>query len=313
MKISDLNYTALDTETAFRLKAETEDGEPLNDLIEFGLVHASTKDDPRKVFRGVDREGAPCPSPKDPIVTYDNCVWGMCAPTAPITPESSATNNITDRDLVGFPGSDGIMASVAEAIRDKVVVIHNAEFDWGVLAAEAERTGVELRPMVVIDSLPIAQTLMPERAKHTLSVLGYAVGAPRVTAHRAVQDAAKLAVVFNALVERFLEEGGRDDLGDLLDVVVRHRASQVEPFDVIPFGKHRGVSLNEVPMGYMEWWFRKGQEEGKEPFYRADYSFAHELSRRKCPVVSEARLGEMKAACAKPITWPHLLPARPER
>lgn len=310
MKLTNLEFLALDTETASRVASETDDKKSIDELIEIGMVAANTGDSFQTVAARSDLDLNNGPRPGFQIVANDKVFWAMCKSVFPITPECSAIHDIRNEDIAGMAGSEVIMKSFADRIRGKVLVIHNAGFDWRVLIEAAAKAGVKLEPLVILDTWPVFVRIFKERRQHKLSVLKHALNIPNLKAHRAVQDSGVLAMVFNATVQRWLREGGVDDLNAFLDMVLAENEKKAEPFDVIPFGKHRDKKLADVPMDYLTWWLGKTPDPDKEPFYKADYSFAMEFLRRggKGYGVTQEKIDALRVKCSEPIPWPHRLP-----
>ncbi|MCL6443599.1 MAG: DUF3820 family protein [Alicyclobacillus sp.] len=162
-------------------------------------------------------------------------------PLCPIPPEASAVHHITDHDVADKPTLHEVWPKVMELIDGAVLVAHHAEFDRGVLP----ETG---RPWLC--SRRFANHLWPDAPNHKNQTLRYwlgidiDVGLP----HRAAGDAVVTAHVFQRELATYLARGHEDDLAALFDFV----ASPVQ-VRTMPFGRHRGQPLSEVPIDYLHW------------------------------------------------------------
>jgi DNA polymerase III epsilon subunit-like protein len=296
MKLSDLQYVSIDTETCWDIETDSD-----NELVEYGAIETSADTSVLELSRIT----CPHPKPSDPIWRFRNATWGLCKPKRYMTPEISSAHDINMREVERFPGVEAIFEKVAESINDKVVVIYNAWFDWEVLKRHSDELGIPIRPRLVLDALPLARKLFPERKKHKLSVMKHAFDIPIFGSHRALHDAYTLALVFNEFVRFFIKNGGNDDVKEFTDIIIKDNEESSGPFDIIPFGKHKGKKMSEVDSGYLFWWVDKRVPEG-EPFHRADYSFYNELyirGEKKDKLILE----DLKRKCVRQIPWPHTL------
>jgi len=180
----------------------------------------------------------------EPQIVYS----ALVDPGCPIPPEASAVHHITDRDVAGKPRLFQVWPKVLGYIGDAILVAHNAEFDRGMLP----ETG---RPWIC--SKRLAQHLWRDAPKHSNQVLRYwlgidvEVGQP----HRALGDAIVTAHVFQRELRAYLEAGYPDDVDELI-------AFAESPIEVqtMPFGKHKGMPLKDVPLDYLDWALRNLQD-----------------------------------------------------
>ncbi|SFU81749.1 putative quorum-sensing-regulated virulence factor [Alicyclobacillus macrosporangiidus] len=162
-------------------------------------------------------------------------------PGCSIPPEASAVHHITDRDVADKPALEAVWPQVLELVEGAVLVAHNAEFDRSMLP----ETG---RPWLC--SKRFAQHLWPDAPNFQNQTLRYwlgidiDVGLP----HRAMGDAVVTAHVFQRELAAYLARGYEDDPAALFNFV----AGPVE-VRTMPFGKHRGQLLEEVPRDYLNW------------------------------------------------------------
>ncbi len=120
---------------------------------------------------------------------------------------------ITDAMLEGAPTIEQILPKFVEFVGDRVLVAHNADFDTGFIRAACERLGIAYN-FTSVDTLVLAQNLMPELSKHKLDIVANALSLPEFNHHRAADDAVICGLIMVKLCQR-LEE---------LDV---HRVQQI--------------------------------------------------------------------------------------
>lgn len=153
------------------------------------------------------------------------------APT-PITCSASGVNGVRDEDLVNEPTIDQIPFPDG----DIVIIGHNVSFDYPLVEPYMNIVGQ-------ICTLILARRLLPDAPDYRLGTLSCYCGLPRQLNHRALGDV-------------------RDCLG-LLDFMMReHRMNLQEVYDYVntpmrlktmPFGKHKGLPIEQVPLGYIQW------------------------------------------------------------
>ena len=163
-------------------------------------------------------------------------------------------HHLVAQDLVGCKTAQRLEPRYeGEVARADYVVGHNlADFDLPILRrampeAFSEQLGIDAK---VIDTLHLARRAWPDIASRSLQALRYrfALPASRGSAHHALFDA-KLC---GRLLELLLT--GRK-LGP--DVATFAAAAKLwrQPLQlkVMPFGKHKGKALAQVPASYWQW------------------------------------------------------------
>ena len=94
------------------------------------------------------------------------------------------------RNAQGCPlaerGADGLFL---EFVDGRPLAAHNAEFDIGFIRAGCRQVGLEFAPTYV-DSLILAQNLLPDLSKHKLDIVAERLDLPAFNHHRASDDAA---------------------------------------------------------------------------------------------------------------------------
>ena len=120
---------------------------------------------------------------------------------------------ITDEDLVGAPTEREALERFLAFASDAPLVGHNVIFDMGFLYEAAKRCGIEI-PNASVDTLPLAQNLLPKLSKYKLDVVASFLRLPDFRHHRASDDAKTTAQVLLRLFE-MVKEKGAASLADL--------------------------------------------------------------------------------------------------
>ena len=110
-------------------------------------------------------------------------------PGRPLTREITQLTGITDEMLEGAPSQEEAVNAFLDFVGDRPLAAHNAEFDMGFIGEACRRMG---RPFenTSLDSLILAQNLLPELGKHKLDIVANHLNLPAFNHHRAYDDAA---------------------------------------------------------------------------------------------------------------------------
>jgi DNA polymerase-3 subunit epsilon len=164
-------------------------------------------------------------------------------PEMPIPPEATAIHKITD-EMVSTAST---FKEVGQAFIDfcdgeVVLIAHNNDaFDKLFLEAEFKRAGLTMPAWPFIDSLKWARKYRNDLPRHTLQSLREVFGFPANQAHRALDDVIVLQQVFSSLID------------DLPMETVLELMSKPTLLNRMPFGKHQGKALEEIPKDYVRW------------------------------------------------------------
>lgn len=121
-------------------------------------------------------------------------------PQIPIPAKVTQITGITDRDVKGKPTIDKALPKFYAFCGHDTWIGHNIRrFDLPVIAREAERAGVGMPDVSFYDTLEVSQTLLPQLDRHRLLDLIRYFGIARTERHRAADDAAQAAQVFERL------------------------------------------------------------------------------------------------------------------
>ena len=166
-------------------------------------------------------------------------------PGREIPATASAVHHITAGHVQGAPRLEILQPQLSAMCQDAVVVAHNAAFDLAFLPFLAQRP--------VLCSMRLAMRVVPEAPNYKNQVLRYHLGVDaefgkEPLAHRALGDAQITSRVLAVCLERYLAEGGSDDIVALLEEVAAPRR-----LTALNFGRYRGVAIAHVPTDYLRW------------------------------------------------------------
>ena len=126
---------------------------------------------------------------------------------------------IKDSDVAGAPSEAEAMRAFLDFCGGRPLIAHNAAFDTGFMSAACERSGIEFNP-VVIDTLVLAQRLLPELRRHKLDIVSKHLGLPEFNHHRAFDDAEVVARMMEKFIP-MLRSHGAEKLSDVNEAVSR--------------------------------------------------------------------------------------------
>ncbi len=175
-------------------------------------------------------------------------------PGCPIPAEVTQITKITDEMVKDAPPFKDIIPSFLEFCSGDVVLIaHNNDgFDKLFLEAEFGWAGIEMPKWHYIDSLKWSRKYRSDLPRHSLQFLREAYGIEANQAHRALDDVIVLHKVFSRMID------------DLQLHTVIELLTQNSSIVRMPFGKHAGKPLGEVPKEYVRWLAENGALDKKE-------------------------------------------------
>ncbi len=175
---------------------------------------------------------------------YENRTFEkLINPGMPIPAEASAIHNITNEMVAEAPSFAQIGLEFVEFCQgDTVLIAHNNDnFDVHFLRNEYARHGLEMPAWKFIDSLKWARRYRADLPRHTLQSLRELFDIPANNAHRALDDVIVLEKVFSNLID------------DLSIAQVYSLLNKPRVIQHMPFGKHQGQPLKQVPKSYLAW------------------------------------------------------------
>ncbi len=169
-------------------------------------------------------------------------------PGMPIPPEASAIHGITDAMVEKAGSFKEVGQAFIDFCRpDAVLIAHNNDaFDKLFLENECRRAGLILPPWKYVDTLKWARKYRSDLPRHTLQNLREVYGIPPNQAHRALDDVMVLHRMFSQMAD------------DLSIETILSLLQQTQKLTRMPFGKHQGKALAEVPRDYVRWMASSG-------------------------------------------------------
>lgn len=165
-------------------------------------------------------------------------------PEMPIPADASGVHHICDADVADEPTLDqveqGFWAPFFQA--GTVVIGHNVKYDLQVAK--------DVLPpnLPFIDTLQLAKRYLPDAPNHKLGTLMYYCKLRvRKNTHSAVDD----CMICLDLLKHIMTVSGKT-VHDLIDI-----SSQPLIVRVMPFGKHKGLKMEDVPTDYLKWMLRE--------------------------------------------------------
>lgn len=169
-------------------------------------------------------------------------------PGMPIPPEASSIHHITDDMVASSPSFLEVgQAFIDFCGPDAVLIAHNNDgFDRHFLDQECKRNQLSLPAWPQVDSLKWSRKYRPDLPRHSLQFLREVYGIPPNQAHRALDDVIVLHNIFSQMI---------DDLP--IETVIELLSSSVQ-ITKMPFGKHQGTPLSQIPKSYVKWLSQSG-------------------------------------------------------
>lgn len=197
-----------------------------------------------------DTETTGIKSEKDFIVelaaydpTLDRTFEMLINPGCPIPKEASAVHKITDDMVANAPSfADAGKEFIEFCTGDVVLIAHNNDsFDYHFLKKEFSRHQLTMPSWTFFDTLKWARRYRPDLPRHSLQFLREVYQIAENNAHRALDDVMVLYKVFTHLLDDL-------DIETACTLLTKPRSLQH-----MPFGKHQGKLLKEIPRDYVQW------------------------------------------------------------
>lgn len=169
-------------------------------------------------------------------------------PKVPIPEEATRIHHISDDMVKDAPDFKTVAEEFLQFCEgDVVLVAHNGDsFDIPFLQFEFKTNGLTLPTYPSVDTLKWARKYRPDLPKHSLQFLREVFQIPANQAHRALDDVMVLHEVFSLMID------------DLSFETILECLSRKKVLDRMPFGKHQGKSLKDVPSTYVDWLHKNG-------------------------------------------------------
>lgn len=202
----------------------------------------------RPIFYDTETTGTR--SDKDRVVelaaydpTFGRTFEMLVNPGCPIPKEASSVHRITDEMVMNALSFSEVGRQFIEFCSGEVVLIahNNDSFDYHFLKNEFARHSLTMPSWKFFDTLKWARRYRPDLPRHSLQFLREAYNIPENNAHRALDDVIVLHQVYCYLT-------------DDIDIETAHALiNKPRLLQHMPFGKHQGKLLKEIPKDYVQW------------------------------------------------------------
>ena len=162
-------------------------------------------------------------------------------PNRRLTPEIIGLTGITDAMLADAPQLKEALTAFLRFVNGRPLAAHNAEFDISFIRAGCRKVGLDFDPTYV-DSLILAQNLLPELGKYKLDIVAEHLDLPAFNHHRASDDAAMVGYMLIPFFKKMERELGIHSLqqinGEMLKLRPRGSKSRF-PKHIIILAKNK--------------------------------------------------------------------------
>lgn len=131
-------------------------------------------------------------------------------PERPIPAMIVSLTGISDSMVRQAPRFQEVAPRVAEVLRGRVFVAHNARFDWGFLCAEMNRATGRTLAGRQLCTVRLARKILPELPSRSLGALAHYFGLTIEARHRALDDAVATAHVLIRFIEALRDQDVQD-------------------------------------------------------------------------------------------------------
>jgi len=166
-------------------------------------------------------------------------VTSLIDPQIPIEPGAQKVHGISSEMLAGMPTlEEFLQGEHADKFADEhvLVVAHNAAFDLPMFAPFCKKA-------TSLCTMRLAQALYPTAENHKLQTLASMFAVEVEPTHRAMADVGACFELLRTIAKK--EDKSIDEL-----LVV---ASYTSPESLMPFGKHKGKMIKDLPSDYVAW------------------------------------------------------------
>ena len=163
-------------------------------------------------------------------------------PQMQIHPRAMEVHKITNEFLKDKPDTKTILGKFLDFCGDNSYLIahNNNGFDKLFLVSELKRNGLEVPKFKYIDTLQLARRRYPALESHTLDVLRDICQLSKENSHDAKKDTQDLFEVYCKLKDEKTDD----------EIYQELKSNTIEK---MPFGKHKGTLIQNVPNDYIKW------------------------------------------------------------
>ena len=149
---------------------------------------------------------------------------------------------ITQDMLLDAPDISQALPEFLKFVGDRVLVAHNSDFDTGFIRAECQRQGIAYT-LTAVDTLVLAQNLMPHLNRHKLDIVANALSLPDFNHHRAADDAAICGLIMDRFLKKMEQELEIKDLQSVNPAMtklrIKGRVTERQARHIILFAKNQ--------------------------------------------------------------------------
>ncbi len=149
---------------------------------------------------------------------------------------------ITQDMLLDAPDISQALPEFLKFVGDRVLVAHNSDFDTGFIRAECQRQGIAYT-LTAVDTLVLAQNLMPHLNRHKLDIVANALSLPDFNHHRAADDAAICGLIMDRFLKKMEQELEIKDLQSVNPTMtklrIKGRVTERQARHIILFAKNQ--------------------------------------------------------------------------
>ena len=138
-------------------------------------------------------------------------------PEMPIPQKSTEITGITDEMVKGAPKEKEAVEAFLAFAGNRLLIAHNANFDCGFIRVACDRNGLPFTN-TYLDTLALSRFLNTDLKKHTLDALAAYYQLGDFNHHRASDDAAMLAAIVFAMIDR-MQKDGISDFGSMVSAM----------------------------------------------------------------------------------------------
>ena len=188
----------------------------VNDVDDRIVVHGNREQPLTGAFVAFDLETTGLSAQNDVITEIGAVIYqngeildrfqSFVNPHRPLSQKIIDLTGITDEMLADAPDESDIIPEFLKFCGDLPLAAHNADFDVGFILAACRRLGIDYDPTYV-DTLILAQNLLPDLKNHKLNIVADALSLPEFNHHRAVDDGVTVAHMLRRFFEMLHEQG----------------------------------------------------------------------------------------------------------
>ena len=162
-------------------------------------------------------------------------------PKRRLDPKIVDLTGISDEMLVGAPTIEDVLPKFLEFVGDRILVAHNAKFDTSFVRNACKKLGYAYN-FTSVDTLSLAQQLMPQMNRYKLDIVAKALKLPGFNHHRAADDANICGQIMVKFL-KMLEEQGFSSIQQMNLGLGRKRSKGVifsgKPYHIIVYAKNQ--------------------------------------------------------------------------